>query len=217
MSHLGRETRIVHATSRLNPVCGVGVRREVLPAMKFAIVAMLLVVAPAAAAQPSPGAAGPPPLLTRGEPVSEGTALGLSLGGTVVALGVCIAAAQLDEQNSRAARSFEVAGALGVLLAPSFGHWYARSYVPRGLVYRLLGGLSIAAAFNLISGEGCEGPCGLLASAALVGAIGTSLAGVVDDIASAPDAAQRYNQRPVAAVLPLIRHDTAGVLLVARF
>ncbi|HEY6179884.1 MAG TPA: hypothetical protein VIX73_35775, partial [Kofleriaceae bacterium] len=71
--------------------------------------------------------------------------------------------------------------------------------------------------FNLISGEGCEGPCGLLASAALVGAIGTSLAGVVDDIASAPDAAQRYNKRPEAAVLPLIRHDTAGVLLVARF
>jgi hypothetical protein len=186
--------------------------------MRFAIVAALVVLAPTAAAQPPSGTASSPPLLARGEPISENTAIGLSLGGTVVALGVCFAAAELDAQGSRAARNVGVAGALGMLVAPSFGHWYARSYVSRGLAYRLVGALSIGMAYGVISGrEGCEATCGLLAGASLVGGIGMALAGVVDDVGTAQEAAQRYNQRSTAAVVPMIRRDTGGVAIVARF
>jgi hypothetical protein len=44
-----------------------------------------------------------------------------------------------------------------------------------------------------------------------------ALAGVVDDVGTAQEAAQRYNQRSTAAVVPMIRRDTGGVAIVARF
>src|SRR5678816_4792527 len=94
--------------------------------------ALVLSMAGRAAAQSAePRAASPPP--SQEEELSETTALGLSIGPTVVAWVALVATLEVDDDNRVA---IPLAG-LGILAAPSFGHWYAGSPWTRGLALRL--------------------------------------------------------------------------------
>src|SRR5687768_15794321 len=76
-----------------------------------------------------PGMTAPTP----SEPLSEGTALALSLGGTAASYALLFGGALGGSGTA------ELVGFGGVLLAPSFGHWYADKYLTRGLGLRALG------------------------------------------------------------------------------
>jgi hypothetical protein len=109
------------------------------------------------------------------------------------------------------------------MFAPSFGHWYARHIFTRGLGARWLGvGLVVSAAVvaleecPLFSTRECN-QSGLVPILAIAGG-GLYIGGTIDDIATAPAAARRYNQRAHdVAVVPVIRRDQGGVLVSARF
>jgi hypothetical protein len=199
-------------------------------AMKFALPAVLLALAIAgtAAAQPAmtppstsplPPSAWPPPTMQPGEALSESTAVWLSLGGTVASWGLIAVASQMDERLGGNAGNIASIGALGTLLAPSFGHWYAGSYFTRGLGMRLAGvGATYLGLGILLSG--CEEDCSNagLAAALLLGGAGFYLAGTIDDIATASGKVRRHNERlQNVAIVPMIRSDSGGLALAGRF
>ncbi|HWO22230.1 MAG TPA: hypothetical protein VNO30_25905 [Kofleriaceae bacterium] len=209
--------------------------------MKTAIVtgSLLLALAGSAAAQPgvtppapmpvydveAPPPPSPPPAA---EELSEGTALALSLGGTIGSYSLIFGAALAGEGSAEAAGLMATAGAVGVWIAPSFGHWYAGKYFTRGLGMRLgagavvvLGAL-VALGEDPISyghddppeedGEAVIGPAIMIAGAALF------VAGTIDDIVQAPGRVARINrERAGLAVAPLLAPNTAGFSLAGRF
>ncbi|HEY0482731.1 MAG TPA: hypothetical protein VGD37_34655 [Kofleriaceae bacterium] len=195
--------------------------------MRSAVLATALVSAltGTAAAQPglTPPAPWPAPMpypapaMPAVDTVSESTALWLSLGGTAMSWTILIAGLKADDGNPAAGRIAEI-GAFGTLFAPTLGHWYAREIGTRGLGLRLAGVGALM--FGAILVLGCEDECGSsgpAAGALLLGA-GLYVAGTIDDIATAPSAARRYNQRfSGLAIVPMVRRDAAGVVLGARF
>ncbi len=62
---------------------------------------------------------------------SEGTALALSLGGTVASL------AMLAVGENQTNDGLGAIGGIGIWVAPSFGHWYAGKLWTQGLTLRL--------------------------------------------------------------------------------
>jgi hypothetical protein len=167
----------------------------------------------------SPIAAPPQPTQQPGEELSEGTAVWLSLGGTLASWTLIGVATNTDNQGSNTGRIAAI-GAFGTLLAPSFGHWYARSFFTRGLALRLAGALSAflgaAGAFaecDDCSNSGTTLPVGLL----LVGA-GLYIGGTIDDIVTAPGDVRRYNhQFENVTIAPMIRSDSRGLMITGRF
>lgn len=197
--------------------------------MRFALSAVLLALAIAgtAAAQPAmtppsmaplPPSASPPPTMQQGEALSESTAVWLSLGGTVASWGLIAVASQMEEGPGSNAGNIASIGALGTLLAPSFGHWYAHSYFTRGLGMRVAGvGATYLGLGILFS---CEEECSNtgLAAALLLGGAGFYLAGTIDDIATASGKVRRHNERlRNVAIVPMIRSDSGGLALAGRF
>jgi len=205
--------------------------------MKLALVtaSILLALAGRASAQPgmtSPGTtpaldaeAPPAPALgPAGERLSEGHALALSLGGTALSWGMMIGAIYLD--RSEVSGLMGTAGAIGILVAPSFGHWYADAYFTRGLGLRL-GGLGVILAGAVVafmedppsfghddpqeSSDPVVGP-----AIAIVGA-GMFVAGTIDDIVTAPRRVRRRNQGPDVALAPVVTQHSAGLALGGRF
>jgi hypothetical protein len=187
------------------------------------IASLVLGLAGTATAQPgltpaaSPALPPPPAMPPQGDALNENTALALSLGGTMASWSLILAASELSAQ-SRVAENLGWIGAAGVLLGPSFGHWYARSFVTRGLGLRIAGVVTTTVAFGYLAG--CEDGCnhsGVLAGALLTG-VGLMFAGTLDDIITAPGAARRYNERSGSfAVVPMVRRDASGVMLTGRF
>jgi hypothetical protein len=167
------------------------------------------VSSPPQAAQPPPAA---PPAQPQGE-VSEGAALGLSLGGTAAAWTVLLTASE-----NHGSGDLVLLGLAGVVTAPSFGHWYAHSVATRGLGLRLagLGSFTVAVALAVQ----CEDECSngtAIEGAALLG-LGLLIAGTIDDIVTAPGEARRYNERLQGlAIVPMVKRDTGGLMLTGRF
>ncbi|HEY0478932.1 MAG TPA: hypothetical protein VGD37_15540 [Kofleriaceae bacterium] len=100
-----------------------------------AIVWTVLTVAATATAAAQPALAPPgltpawtpmPAAALQDREVSDSTALAIAAGGTVASYGMLIVAANLHG-NDGAAEALAVTGALGTLIAPSAGRWYARS------------------------------------------------------------------------------------------
>ncbi|MBP9207766.1 MAG: hypothetical protein KBG28_27630 [Kofleriaceae bacterium] len=182
---------------------------SVLVTSLVTLVTLAALPAGPAAAQPAMTApAAPAPVDADAEredgPKSPGTALLYSLGGTAAALALSTAGANAPE-GSAAGGAMSTVGALGLWLAPSFGHWYAGNGFTKGLGLRLAGGgvatLGIigfvGCAFSSGHGDGgsdCTVPGLLMLSGA-----GMFVGGAAHDIATAPREARRYNARHAAA------------------
>jgi hypothetical protein len=176
------------------------------------------------AEQPSAPAPAPVPADKR---LSEGTALALSLGGTALSWAALIGAAMVD--NSQASSTMGTAGAIGIVFAPTFGHWYADTFLTRGLGLRL-GGVLVALAGVVVAftedppcfGFGGEGSCPeghepVVGTAIAFLGVGMVVAGTVDDIITAPRRVQRLNQAHDVAIAPIVTQHSAGLALGGRF
>lgn len=179
--------------------------------MKLAASLLALVFcARVATAQPVVPPPAPPPVVASDGDLSPGTAVLLSAGATVASWTVMIAAAH---DNSRATEGLALTGALGTMIGPSLGHWYARDYLTVGLGVRVLGAGAMlggaATAFrDLFDFDGNRDDSG--AAVLLVGGLIAYGAGSVYDIATAGSAATRYNaHRHQLAVAPLV-NPTSG-------
>ena len=175
-------------------------------------------VAIAAPAHAQPGDVMPVQALTQPQfdTVDEDTAIGLSLGGTVASWALLIAGGETNNGTMSGI------GALGTLLAPSLGHWYAHQALTRGLGLRVLGATAGMVGFALVldhlfdetSSNNDDGTAGALL---LVGA-GLYVAGTVDDIATAGAAARKYNSRfENVSLMPMLQHGGGGFSLTGRF
>jgi hypothetical protein len=192
--------------------------------MSSAVYSALFVLAMAgnAAAQPglAPPSASPPQPALQGDELSETTALWLSLGGTAASWTLVALAADMDHRGSSKAGDIATIGAFGTLFAPSFGHWYARSLVTRGLGLRLAGAAAVFVGLGVV--VGCDGECSGsevdVALALALAGTGLYVGGTIDDIATAPGRARSYNHRfQNVAVVPMIRRDNSGFMITGRF
>jgi hypothetical protein len=148
---------------------------------KLVIVAALLLTASPALA----GSAGEPP-----EAKIEQTAIGLSLLGTVAPAALLVTAASAEQPR------LAVAGAIGLLVGPSFGHWYAGRYITGGLLVR--GGgtvLMFAGVAQALGNIDCEERCGSDGAALAVAGAVLFVGGTLYDIATAGGAAHKWNEK----------------------
>lgn len=199
--------------------------------MRSAAALLVLAFTGTAAAQPGPaaplGIGGPaalppptpmpPPPVPRGEQLSEATANWLAFGATAASWTLIFVASDMDNARGNASRLATI-GVLGTVFAPSFGHWYAESFLPRGLGLRILGiGIAIGA---LMSADGCAADCSDNAGAhvlALAG-IGMFIGGTLDDLGTTGSAVRRHNQGVQnLAIAPVIHHDSSGLAITGRF
>lgn len=192
--------------------------------MRSALIAAWLVLAMAGTAAAQPGmtvpSSLPPPLPPpQGEELSESTAVWLSLGGTAASWTLVAVASKMDQGAGSNAGRIGTIGALGTLFAPSFGHWYARSFLTRGLGLRVAGVTATFLGLSILLSQ-CDDECSNagLAAALMLGGAGLYVGGTIDDIAAAPGKVRRYNQRfQDVAVVPMIRGDSSGLMIAGRF
>lgn len=187
------------------------------------VVVMLMASVGVAAAQ-GPSASGDP-LPRAPEPtidaVSPGGAIAISLGGTVASYALVVAGAASDNHAVTAI------GALGTLILPSAGRWYAHApgmsgFAIRGVavVVGAIGGLvaldgSASSLFGESQGDSDKERLGLTILA-LSGI--AYLGGTIYDIVEAPAEAQDYNARlHNVALVPVVQPHGAGVMLSAQF
>jgi hypothetical protein len=159
---------------------------------------VLVIACLAAALRPEPA---------RGDPrqVDEDTAELLSVAGTGVSFAL---PSVLDSLCGRSScKVLRGIAAVGVLVGPSVGHWYAEDWWTRGLGLRMLGagvGLAIAGIdFKHCDGDP-PGKCtGRILWAFTLAVAGGSLFlwGTIDDIATASDAARAHNDAVLAPLL----------------
>jgi hypothetical protein len=193
----------------------------------------VLALARTAAAQPAVAPSSPPAAPgaelapSRDDEVSEDAALLVAIGATAASYGALGIASQLQDGGAR--NAMFAAGALGTLIAPSTGRWYARSRGLRGLGLRLAGAGTGALAVALLIGQ-----CGIFADddceaggAAVLGvtALALYVGGTIDDLVMARRDARRHNERlrrvgPLERVVlvPMVRPgDSVGLAVAARF
>lgn len=186
--------------------------------MRSLVVVALVVIVSAAIAHPAVAQPGTSPAqpVSPAQPASppyEGTALMWSLGGTLVSWGALVTAVPLGNSG------LTTLGAVGTLVGPSFGHFYAGG-LGRGLGARLLGGLLVVAAAASVIHDDCEDDCHVAAStrAELYTGLGLYLAGTLYDIATAPGAARGAHEKSRGvAVVPMVQRGGGGALLSGRF
>lgn len=183
--------------------------------------------APADAARPAPPpmqstSIGPPSMVAtpmapvvrpdadRRELRSEGTALALSLTGTLVSWSMLFLGAQADDGGRVA-----LLGLAGTFFAPNFGHWYQGVPFTRGTGLRLAGGATATfALFRAIleAGRNEETDMYLFIGGALV-----YLAGTIDDLIDAPRRARRHNRGLQLGAAPMVTDRGAGFALGGSF
>lgn len=196
-----------------------------------ATAAVMLATAGRGEAQPGAAPAQQPAPTPAAAPMSDakspGTALALSLGGTIASY-TLLALSDDDSDGGDDNTLMGTAGALGIWLAPSLGHWYAGETWTRGLSWRLGG---TAAMFTgVIWALTCYGDDGeddsddddcIGAWVLLAGGAGAFVGGTVHDISTAPAAARRANERRRAelqfTVAPTLGHNRAGFAVGGRF
>jgi hypothetical protein len=150
------------------------------PRYTVVIAGLVLLLAAPALAQP---AAKPAEPAARSPAAALALSLGGSVGSTVLFLG---AVATLDRDAMHMAN-------VVMVVVPSFGHWYANEPFSLGLGIRVVSGAAFAFALERSRhcGAGCSGGNNGIAAGALAGLA----VGMIYDIATAPSAAESYNQR----------------------
>jgi hypothetical protein len=110
-------------------------------------------------------------------------------------------------------------GLVGVVIAPSLGHWYAGERWTRGMTLRLAG-LGTAALGGLAMIGAClPETCGggvAVAGALAIGGGALFLAGTIHDLSYAGDAALKHNARRLM-ISPTPLRDGAGVAVAGTF
>jgi hypothetical protein len=193
---------------------------ELAPPPPSPAAALLAVPSLAASASALAPAGSPPPETPAtprpvGPPLSAATAFALSLGGTLgswtmVGLGL------RDGVRANVPQVW-VAGLIGAVLAPSFGHWYRGKILTRGLRVRVagaaLGGLAVGRAIT------CEDGCtGTMEAVMAFGGFALYIVGTAHDIFTAPIEVQKHNQRiELLGLAPVVSSQSAGVALAGRF
>lgn len=147
-----------------------------------------------------------------GSPKSPDAALGLSLGMTAGGLGLMIAGAKWNEPT------ISTTGTIVFLVGPTTGHIYAGHTLNGGLAARAIGVLAGIAGLGLVLS--CIDECGNndngdMGGVLLIGGGLLYVGGGLYEIATAPEAAHRYNREHgfEATVVP----TGNGVALVGRF
>ena len=189
-----------------------------------ATVATALAAATPAHAQPAltpalvpAGPREPAHVANQDEEKSGSTALLLSLGGAVGSLALTVVGANMENGSGA---SLMTVGVLSSIITPSFGHWYAGEYWTAGLGMRAGGGIAFVAgaaqAFGCID---AENSCDDGAALVLVGA-GLYIGGTLYDIATAPSAAERWNEKHLQLAPTVVSsgtHQTLGLGLGGAF
>lgn len=126
-------------------------------------------------------------------------------------------------------RTAQVIGGIGVLgtfFAPTFGHWYAGTWVTRGMGIRALslGAAYLGLVMMLECGIGEYNDCGsngdtggVLGGLLLLGGGAGWIYGTVDDIIQAPARVRRLNAKAGIAIVPTTVPHGGGLALVGRF
>jgi hypothetical protein len=150
------------------------------------------------------------PMRVTGEPLSETTALTLSLGSTLAAWTVLFVA----HDNETAA----TIGLVGTFVGPSAGHWYGGSVLTRGMGLRALGAAGLVLGF--VRALQCEDNCTTDAAAAVLitGGMIAYAGGTLDDIVMAPVRVRKHNRAlEELALAPMASHHGGGIALAGRF
>lgn len=173
---------------------------EVVNTMRLALIAALLLTTTSAALA-QPGLTAPSRLAVIPSPdevaaharyVDPQTAVLISLGGTAASYGVLALGATMEHGGRVVA-----IGALGTLLAPSFGRWYAGSPGLGGLGWRLVGaGIGVGGAALMFDNCFWETSCDETTPTALIVAGGVMyLGGTIYDIVHAGRDAEQHNEQ----------------------
>jgi len=155
-------------------------------------------------------------------------ALLLSLGGTIASYAALIGASGIaadseevpnagasDNAINTAMWGLVIVGGVGLVVAPSLGHWYAGKYIPRGMWMRLASLVAVAGGIGMQFAPGEEIPtAGVLP---IIVGVGLFLSGTVDDIITAPLRARRYKRERGVVITPLVTQSSAGLALSGRF
>jgi hypothetical protein len=191
-------------------------------AIAIALGGVLLLVSPAVSAQPSMVT---PTNHSDHEEKSPGTALALSLGVTALGFGAAMAA------DSTHSEGLGWLGAAGIMFGPNAGHWYAGDFWTPGLGMRLGGGALASIGLMMALSEAFDdwgsedeyesGDDPSMEAAGAMFLVGSALfvSGAVYDIATAPRAARRHNERSrrQISVAPTLGRENVGLVVAGRF
>ncbi len=165
--------------------------------MRFTPVIVLVALTHIASADPpgmTPVSAPPPPAAA--DDKDPTVALGLSLGGAALSVGMFAIGAKTNSDQ------LVTAGLLSSALTPSIGEWYAGEYLTWGMGIRAASAsialVGIAEAFCFDDCQGKDQSSGEALFA--LGAIGYG-AGMIYDIVHAPAAARKHNDRQRARLM----------------
>jgi hypothetical protein len=152
--------------------------------------------------------------------LNEDAAIWLSLGGTMASLGTLVVAGEMAAHGNNNATTVGVIGAVGTMFAPSFGHWYARRIVSRGLVLRLAG-VALGALSAMVTLATCEDECSIALPALLgITGIGSYVVGMFDDVVTASRDVRSYNEHlHNVSIVPVVRRDnhSVGLAIAGQF
>ncbi len=139
---------------------------------------------------------------------SASSALLLSLGGTAASAGLYLVGVQREDPK------FLVVGGLSGVLAPSFGHWYAGSYLTPGLGMRLGGAALVGLGFSMSFSYPDEDHStkAKVGEAIGIAGIGLVAGGVIYDIATAGRAAKRWNAKHLQVAPSVVSSGTQTTL-----
>jgi hypothetical protein len=145
---------------------------------------------------------------------SPEAAFALSATGALISVGLLGYAAHIAP-GAEADRLALGAGA-SLIVTPSLGQVYAGNYLTVGLGARVGGAALMVLGYHAAScGE--TGDCSpQLGAASLIAGAGVFIAGVLWDVATAPRAARRWNERHLT-LTPTITGDRAGLAIGGAF
>jgi len=184
------------------------------------VAAVLSLVCCARLAQAQPGAAPvASPATAAEDPLSPTVGGALSMLGTTAAWTLMFAS--VAQPETRARDTAFALGALGTLVAPNLGHWYAHEAWTPGLTVRVVSLAVGAVGTALVIQNLFENESDANVGAAIVVIAGLGyLGGTVYDLATVGDSVARYNARShPLAILPVVQPATGsyGLALGGRF